>query len=452
MIPPTTGTRRPTVNAIRLPGHPGDHLAGDLVGHHGAQVRVVHGRGRHRHRGAGELLLLDHGEHPLLAEQAGQDAVADPLVVEVVAAQVRDRGHHPALDQRQPGDVGGHGDRHRHQAADVGQEALRTGEPDVVLDDVLDRRVVVALVLVALLLGHRGGAVERADATDRAVQRLVDEAGSDLRGHQGDLRREATCPTRLAMLMPPAYKPLHGRQRARERTVEATVPIVPVEPPATPVGVPARRLGRRRPGRGGRGPRAGHGAGGLPARAVPDGRRPPGQRGSAEMAWWSPDPRGVLPLDGLRVTRSMRQSARHFEIRVDTAFAEVVAGCADPERHGRLDRRRDRDGVHRAAPARLGPLRRGLARRRARRRAVRRRHRRPLRRRVDVHPCARRLEGRADGAGRPAHRRARRRRLLDTQWQTPHLATLGVVEIPRADVPRLGSSRRSSCPLPPPSR
>ena len=25
-------------------------------------------------------------------------------------------------------------------------------------------------------------------------------------------------------------------------------------------------------------------------------------------AWWSPDPRGVLPLDGLHVTRSMRQS------------------------------------------------------------------------------------------------------------------------------------------------
>ena len=52
------------------------------------------------------------------------------------------------------------------------------------------------------------------------------------------------------------------------------------------------------------------------------------------MAWWSPEERGVLPLSGLRVTRSMRQSARRFEIRVDTAFAEVVAACADPRRSG----------------------------------------------------------------------------------------------------------------------
>ena len=52
------------------------------------------------------------------------------------------------------------------------------------------------------------------------------------------------------------------------------------------------------------------------------------------MAWWSPDPRGVLPLDGLRVSRSLRRSLRRYEVRVDTAFAEVVAGCADPARPG----------------------------------------------------------------------------------------------------------------------
>ena len=59
-----------------------------------------------------------------------------------------------------------------------------------------------------------------------------------------------------------------------------------------------------------------------------------GPRRRPEMAWWSPEERGVLPLSKLRVTRSLRQSARHFEIRVDTAFAEVVAGCADPSRPG----------------------------------------------------------------------------------------------------------------------
>jgi leucyl/phenylalanyl-tRNA---protein transferase len=50
------------------------------------------------------------------------------------------------------------------------------------------------------------------------------------------------------------------------------------------------------------------------------------------LPWWSPDPRGVLPLDRLRVTRSMRQSAKRYEIRVDTCFARVIRGCADPSR------------------------------------------------------------------------------------------------------------------------
>jgi leucyl/phenylalanyl-tRNA--protein transferase len=50
------------------------------------------------------------------------------------------------------------------------------------------------------------------------------------------------------------------------------------------------------------------------------------------LGWWSPDPRGILPLDALRVTRSMRQSARRFEIRVDTSFGGVIRCCADPSR------------------------------------------------------------------------------------------------------------------------
>ena len=50
------------------------------------------------------------------------------------------------------------------------------------------------------------------------------------------------------------------------------------------------------------------------------------------IGWWSPDPRGILPLDGLRVTRSMRQSYRRYEVRVDTCFARVIRACADPSR------------------------------------------------------------------------------------------------------------------------
>lgn len=56
--------------------------------------------------------------------------------------------------------------------------------------------------------------------------------------------------------------------------------------------------------------------------------------GAGEIGWWSPVRRGVLPLDGLVVSRSLRRSVRRFEIRVDTAFADVVRHCADPARSG----------------------------------------------------------------------------------------------------------------------
>ena len=56
--------------------------------------------------------------------------------------------------------------------------------------------------------------------------------------------------------------------------------------------------------------------------------------GGATLAWWSPDPRGVLPLDGLRVSRSLRRSCRRYEVRTDTAFREVMERCADPGREG----------------------------------------------------------------------------------------------------------------------
>jgi leucyl/phenylalanyl-tRNA--protein transferase len=52
-----------------------------------------------------------------------------------------------------------------------------------------------------------------------------------------------------------------------------------------------------------------------------------------EIRWYSPDPRGIIPLDTFhvpsRLARTLR--ARRFEIRVDTAFADVMRACA--ERH-----------------------------------------------------------------------------------------------------------------------
>ncbi|MGH3497974.1 MAG: leucyl/phenylalanyl-tRNA--protein transferase [Nocardioidaceae bacterium] len=54
----------------------------------------------------------------------------------------------------------------------------------------------------------------------------------------------------------------------------------------------------------------------------------------APMLWWSPLRRGVLELPDLVVSRSLRRSLRDYEIRVDTAFEDVVRGCADPARSG----------------------------------------------------------------------------------------------------------------------
>lgn len=52
----------------------------------------------------------------------------------------------------------------------------------------------------------------------------------------------------------------------------------------------------------------------------------------ARMGWWSPMRRGVLPLDSLRITRSLRQSIKRYRTTVDAAFADVLLGCADPRR------------------------------------------------------------------------------------------------------------------------
>lgn len=50
------------------------------------------------------------------------------------------------------------------------------------------------------------------------------------------------------------------------------------------------------------------------------------------LGWWSPDPRGILPLDSLRVSSSLRKSMRRFEITIDRDFAAVMRMCADVPR------------------------------------------------------------------------------------------------------------------------
>jgi leucyl/phenylalanyl-tRNA--protein transferase len=49
------------------------------------------------------------------------------------------------------------------------------------------------------------------------------------------------------------------------------------------------------------------------------------------LFWWSPDPRAILPLDGMHVSRSLRRTQRRGRLRVtaDRACADVIAACAD---------------------------------------------------------------------------------------------------------------------------
>ena len=51
--------------------------------------------------------------------------------------------------------------------------------------------------------------------------------------------------------------------------------------------------------------------------------------GDGTLAWWSPDPRAVIVPGTMRVTRSLRQSQRRFTTTVDQAFEQVIAACAD---------------------------------------------------------------------------------------------------------------------------
>jgi leucyl/phenylalanyl-tRNA---protein transferase len=57
-------------------------------------------------------------------------------------------------------------------------------------------------------------------------------------------------------------------------------------------------------------------------------------RRAKALGWWSPEPRGIVPLEGLAVSRSLRRSMRRFEVRVDTAFDEVISACAAPRPTG----------------------------------------------------------------------------------------------------------------------
>jgi leucyl/phenylalanyl-tRNA--protein transferase len=209
-------------------------------------------------------------------------------------------------------------------------------------------------------------------------------------------------------------------------------PAVPVEPPATrwvlpdPHGVPPERE------------LLGVGADLAPGTilaAYRSGLFPMPVRRRGPVGWWSPQPRGVIPLDGLQVSRSLRRALRAYEVTYDTAFDEVVRGCADPRRpHGWITpavRRaylelhrlgwahsvetRTRDGALAGGlyGLQVGGLFAGES---------------MFHVGTDASKVALvRLVQRLQAAG-PAPGR-----LLDVQWSTPHLASLGAVSIPREE-------------------
>lgn len=150
------------------------------------------------------------------------------------------------------------------------------------------------------------------------------------------------------------------------------------------------------------------------------------------LAWWSPDPRGTIPLDGLRVSRSLRQSCRRYDVRVDTAFGEVIDGCRDPGRDGAWI-----TSAIREAYVRLHQM--GWAH--------------SIEAWTPDGELAGGLYGIAIGGFFAGESMFHRRRdaskvalvrlveilreggaeLLDVQWTTPHLSSLGAVDVPRQE-------------------
>ena len=174
-----------------------------------------------------------------------------------------------------------------------------------------------------------------------------------------------------------------------------------------------------------------------------------GHGGSAPLGWWSPDPRGILRPEDLHVSRSLRRSLRHFEVCVDTDFGGVVAGCADPSRSGRwitpeivaaytelhrlgwahsIEVMRDGRLVGGLYGIAIGGLFAGES---------------MFHRETDASKAA--IAGLVEivsADGDP-------RRIIDVQWRTPHLATLGVTEVPRSEyLPLLSAALTAPLPVP----
>lgn len=167
------------------------------------------------------------------------------------------------------------------------------------------------------------------------------------------------------------------------------------------------------------------------------------RRGRIE--WYSPDPRCVFELERFYVPRTLRKTIRHglFELRMDTAFAEVIRACADrpegtwisPRLVALYTRLHEMGFAHSVESWREGRLVGGLYG-------------------VAIGGAffGESMFHRVTDASKVAlvalieRLRQRGYTLLDTQWSTPHLARFGAVEITREEyLRRLHAALRLNC-------
>jgi len=153
------------------------------------------------------------------------------------------------------------------------------------------------------------------------------------------------------------------------------------------------------------------------------------------MLWWSPDPRAILPLDGLRVSRRLerRLKSSEFSLSMNSAFEQVIAACATghsreegtwltPEMIAAYTELHRLGHAHSVESWKDGQLVGGVY-------GVA----------IGGLFSAESMFYRARDASKAAlarlvgHLRSRGYRLLDVQQWTPHTGRLGVIEIPRRE-------------------
>jgi leucyl/phenylalanyl-tRNA--protein transferase len=150
---------------------------------------------------------------------------------------------------------------------------------------------------------------------------------------------------------------------------------------------------------------------------------------TGELAWWSPNPRGVMELENVQISTSLRKSMRRYRVTYNTAFEAVMRGCDEDRSESWITEEfvdsycalhtmgwthsvevwDDNELVGGLYGIEVGGLFAGESMF----------HRKPDASKVAFVSLVQRLRD-ADGT-----------RLFDVQWKTDHLATLGVTEISR---------------------